>query len=249
MSVVVVGLQHTQAPLPLLEAAAVPDADLHKTLGAAQPLPQRPGGGRALDLPADRDLRGGRPLPRCRGGNVRRPLRAVPPLRRGPVGPCRRPLRRRRDLTSVLGHLGSRVRGHRGDRSRRPGAACLRAGAGGGHLRPGPLRALPPCVADGQAGADRDRHLQGHHLVRLCRRDRGPRGGPGRACAAPGWWSSAPAKWASACAGHCRTFAPEDAPQRVVVVEPLGGTGAGPGASGGDGAVRHAGGVARARRR
>ena len=34
MSVVVVGLQHTQAPLPLLEAAAVPDADLHKTLSA-----------------------------------------------------------------------------------------------------------------------------------------------------------------------------------------------------------------------
>jgi glutamyl-tRNA reductase len=34
VSVVVVGLQHTQAPLPLLEAAAVPDADLHKTLSA-----------------------------------------------------------------------------------------------------------------------------------------------------------------------------------------------------------------------
>ena len=34
MSVVVVGLQHTQAPLPLLEAATVADADLHKMLGA-----------------------------------------------------------------------------------------------------------------------------------------------------------------------------------------------------------------------
>jgi glutamyl-tRNA reductase len=34
VSVVVVGLQHTQAPLPLLEASAVADADLHKTLGA-----------------------------------------------------------------------------------------------------------------------------------------------------------------------------------------------------------------------
>ncbi len=32
MSVVVVGLQHTQAPLPLLEAVAVTDADLHKAL-------------------------------------------------------------------------------------------------------------------------------------------------------------------------------------------------------------------------
>ena len=32
MSVVVVGLQHTQAPLPLLEAAAVTEADLHKVL-------------------------------------------------------------------------------------------------------------------------------------------------------------------------------------------------------------------------
>ena len=34
MSVVVVGLQHTQAPLPLLEAAAVPDGELHKVLSA-----------------------------------------------------------------------------------------------------------------------------------------------------------------------------------------------------------------------
>jgi glutamyl-tRNA reductase len=34
VSVVVIGLQHTQAPLPLLEAAAVPDVDLHKTLSA-----------------------------------------------------------------------------------------------------------------------------------------------------------------------------------------------------------------------
>ena len=32
MSVVVIGLEHTQAPLPLLEAAAVGDADLHKML-------------------------------------------------------------------------------------------------------------------------------------------------------------------------------------------------------------------------
>ncbi len=34
MSVVVVGLQHTQAPLPLLEALAVPEGDLHKILRA-----------------------------------------------------------------------------------------------------------------------------------------------------------------------------------------------------------------------
>ena len=34
MSVVVVGLQHKQAPLSLLEAVAVGDADLHKVLGA-----------------------------------------------------------------------------------------------------------------------------------------------------------------------------------------------------------------------
>jgi len=34
VSVVVVGLQHTQAPLPLLEATAVADGDLHKTLSA-----------------------------------------------------------------------------------------------------------------------------------------------------------------------------------------------------------------------
>jgi glutamyl-tRNA reductase len=34
VSVVVVGLQHTQAPLSLLEATAIADADLHKTLSA-----------------------------------------------------------------------------------------------------------------------------------------------------------------------------------------------------------------------
>jgi glutamyl-tRNA reductase len=34
VSVVVIGLQHTQAPLPLLEATAVSDADLHKVLSA-----------------------------------------------------------------------------------------------------------------------------------------------------------------------------------------------------------------------
>jgi glutamyl-tRNA reductase len=34
VSVVVIGLQHTQAPLPLLEATAIADADLHKTLSA-----------------------------------------------------------------------------------------------------------------------------------------------------------------------------------------------------------------------
>src|SRR5580700_10170462 len=34
VSVVVVGLQHKEAPLPLLEAVAVSDADLHKVLGA-----------------------------------------------------------------------------------------------------------------------------------------------------------------------------------------------------------------------
>jgi glutamyl-tRNA reductase len=34
VSVVVVGLQHTLAPLPLLEAASIPDEDLHKVLSA-----------------------------------------------------------------------------------------------------------------------------------------------------------------------------------------------------------------------
>jgi glutamyl-tRNA reductase len=34
VSVVVVGLQHKQAPLPLLEAVAIGDADLHKVLGS-----------------------------------------------------------------------------------------------------------------------------------------------------------------------------------------------------------------------
>ncbi len=34
MSVVVIGLQHTQAPLPLLEATAIPESELHKALSA-----------------------------------------------------------------------------------------------------------------------------------------------------------------------------------------------------------------------
>ncbi|HEX4162819.1 MAG TPA: hypothetical protein VHZ05_09985, partial [Acidimicrobiales bacterium] len=34
MSVVVIGLQHTQAPLPLLEATAIAESDLHKALSA-----------------------------------------------------------------------------------------------------------------------------------------------------------------------------------------------------------------------
>ena len=248
MSVVVIGLQHTQAPLPLLEAAAVPDADLHKTLQRAQPPPQRPGGGGALDLPADRGLRGGRPLPRCRGGNLRRPLRAVPPRRRGSVGPRRRPLRRRRDLASVLGHLGARVGGDRRDRSGRPGAPRFRAGAGRGHLRPRPLGSLPPCVADGQAGADRDRHLQGHHLVRLCRGDRGPRGGPGRVARRPRRGRRR-GRHGPRClpgpVGHCAGRRATAGRGR----QSFGGTGAGPGAPGGHGSIRDAGGVARARRR
>ena len=47
-------------------------------------------------------------------------------------------------------------------------------------LRPGPRSTLPPCRRDRQAGAVRDRHRQGHHLVV-------PRsGGPGRRTTARG---------------------------------------------------------------
>ncbi len=48
-----------------------------------------------------------------------------------------------------------------------------------GTCGPGALRALPARLADGQAGAHRDRHQPGHDLVRLRRGDRRPRRGPG----------------------------------------------------------------------
>ena len=81
MSVVVIGLQHTQAPLPLLEAVAVSDADLHKVLERPQRPPEHPRGGRPLHLPAHRGLRGRRPLPRRRRGDLRLPLRSFGHLR------------------------------------------------------------------------------------------------------------------------------------------------------------------------
>ena len=245
MSVVVIGLQHTQAPLPLLEAAAVPDADLHKTLSA---------------LSHRRNVQEAVVLSTC----LRTEVYAVVDrfhdavaeiydvlseqsglLRRGAVGPCHRPLRRRRDLPPVLGDLGPRVGGDRGDRGGRPGAPRLRAGPGRRHLRPCPLRPLPPRAADGQAGADRDRHQQGHHLVRLRRRDRRPRGGPGRIARRPGR------------GGRRRRNGPRRLPRpvghraggRAAACrrgEPLGGPGARPGAPDRDRSLRHAGGAARA---
>ena len=139
------------------------------------PLPQRPGDGGALDLPAHGGLRGGRPFPRRRGGDLRRPLPALGPVRGGAVGPRHHPLRRRRDLAPVLGDVGPRVDGDRRDRGGGPGPPGLRASPGGGGLRPGPLCALPARLADGQAGPDGDRHLQGHDVLRVCRRHRCPR--------------------------------------------------------------------------
>ncbi len=248
MSVVVVGLQHTQAPLSLLEAAAVPDADLHKTLSA---------------LSHRRNVQEAVVLSTCLRTEVYAVVDrfhdAVAEIydvlseqshrsRRRAVDPRQRPLRRRRDLPPLLGDLGSRVRGDGGDRGRRPGAPCLRAGPGGRHGGPGPLRALPPCAADGQAGPDRDGHLQGHHLVRLCGRDRRPRGRPGGIARRPGR------------GGRCRRHGPRCLPRPVGHSggrrtaacrgrEPLGRAGAGPRPPDRDRPVRHAGGATRSGRR
>ena len=205
MSVVVIGLQHTQAPLPLLEAAAVPDADLHKMLSA---------------LSHRRNVQEAVVLSTC----LRTEVYAVVDRFHDAVAEIYEVLSEQShrsveelsahaivrfddDVTShlfsVTSGLESVVTGETEvvGQVRRAFERAQEEGTCG----PGPLRALPPRAADGQAGADRDRHQQGHDLVRLRRRDRRPRRGPGRACAAPGSWWSAPATWASASAAPCRT--------------------------------------------
>ena len=183
----------------------------------AAPLPQHPRDGGALHLPADRGLRGGGPLPRCRRGDLRRPVGAFGTLRGGAVGPRDHPLRRRRHVPPLLGDVGPRVDGHRRDRGRGPGPTGLRAGAGGRCLRPGALGALPPRLADGQAGADRDGDLQGDDVLRLRRGHRGPRGGMAGLRGARVVVVGA----GEMGLGVCRALSdiePSDAPRRVVVV-------------------------------
>ena len=158
MSVVVIGLQHTQAPLPLLEATAVADGDLHKMLSA---------------LSHRRNVQETVVLSTC----LRTEVYAVVDRFHDAVAEIYDVLSEHSGLSveelsahaiirfdddvtvpPLLGDVGPRVDGHRRDRGRRPGPPGLRAGPGGGHVRPGPLRALPPRAADGQAGAHRDGH-------------------------------------------------------------------------------------------
>ena len=180
MSVVVIGLQHTQAPLPLLEAVAVSDADLHKMLS---------------ELNHRRNVQEAVVLSTCLRTEVyavvdrfhdavaeiygvlsEHSRRSVQELSEHAIGA----LRRRRHLPSLLRDLGARVRGDRRDRGRGPGPPRLRKGSGRGHVGTRPLGTLPPRAADGEAGAHRDRHQQGHDIVRLRRRHGRPRPRPRR---------------------------------------------------------------------
>ena len=104
-------------------------------------------------------------------------------------------------------------------------------------------------LADGQTGPHRDRDQQGHDVVRLRGRDGCPWRGPGRAARC--------ARVVVVGAGDmglgvCRALsdiAPDDAPQRVVVVNRSVRAGARPGAPGEYRAFRHAGRPARGRGR
>ena len=245
MSVVVVGLQHTQAPLPLLEAATVADGDLHKVLSA---------------LGHRRNVQEAVVLSTC----LRTEVYAVVDrfhdavaeifevlsdhserVVRGALGSRQHPLRRRRHLAPVRGDLRPGVGRHGRERGRGPGSPGLRAGPGGGDLRPRPLRAVPPCPPDRQARPDRDGDREGDDVLRLRRRHRGPGGRP------PG-----PARHAGRRGGRRR-----DGPRRVPRPlgdpgrgraalgrrrEPLARPGGGTGAAGRGRPPGHAGGAARA---
>ena len=176
MSVVVVGLQHKQAPLSLLEAVAIGDADLHKVLS---------------ELRHRRNIHETVVLSTCLRTEVYAVVDrfhdAVAEVydvlsehsgyrdrRAGRTG--HRPVRRRRHDPPVLGDLGPGVHRDRGERSGRPGPPGLRVRPGRRGERPGAVRPVPACAADRQAGAHRHRHLPGHDVVCLRRRA----GGPGR---------------------------------------------------------------------
>ena len=174
MSVVVVGLQHKQAPLPLLEAVAIGDADLHKVLGS---------------LRHRRNLQETVVLSTClrtevyavvdRFHDAVAEIYDVLSERSGGLegrarGLRRRPLRRRRGLPPLRRHRRDSSRRCSGESEvvgqvRRAYEQAQEEGMSG----PGPVRPLPTRAADRQACAHRDRDRPWDHLVLLRRRGRG----------------------------------------------------------------------------
>ena len=218
MSVVVIGLQHTQAPLPLLEAAAVPDADLHKALSA---------------LSHRRNVQEAVVLSTC----LRTEVYAVVDRFHDAVAEIYDVLSEHSGLSveelsahatvrfddDVTSHLFSVTSGLESvvtgetevvGQVRRAFERAQEEGTS----RARPLRALPARAADGQAGAHRDGHQQGHDVVRLRRRDGRPRRGPGGSARRPRRGRRARATWASACAAPCRTSRRPTRRSAVVVV-------------------------------
>ena len=174
MSVVVVGLQHTQAPLPLLEAAAVPDEDLHKVLSS---------------LSHRRNVLETVVLSTC----LRTEVYAVVDRFHDAVAEiydvlseqsgasveelsAHAAIRFDDDVTahlfSVTSGLESVVTGETEvvGQVRRAFERAQEEGTCGPVLS----ALFRHALADGQAGADRDRHQPGHDLVRLRGGDRGP---------------------------------------------------------------------------
>ncbi len=248
MSVVVIGLQHTQAPLPLLEAAAVSDADLHKMLST---------------LSHRRNVQESVVLSTC----LRTEVYAVVDRFHDAVAEiydvlsehshrsveelsAHATLRFDDDVTShlfsVTSGLESVVTGETEvvGQVRRAFERAQEEGTVG----PRSLRPLPPRPADGQAGPHRDGHQQGHDVVCLRRRDGRPRRGPGRPARRP--------RRRRRRGRHGPRCVPRPVGHRAGRCaaagrggEPLRRAGARPGAPGGHRTVRHAGGASGARGR
>ena len=214
MSVVVVGLQHTQAPLPLLEAVAVPDGDLHKVLGA---------------LSHRRNVQEAVVLSTC----LRTEVYAVVDRFHDAVAEIYEVLSEQSgvsveelsahatirfddDVTSHLFAVTSGLESVVTGESEVVGQVrrAFERAHEEGTSRPRALGPLPPRAADGQAGAHRDGDRQGHDLLRLRRRDGRPRPGPGGAARRSGSSWSAPGDMGLGVCRALSDIAPADAPPR-----------------------------------
>ena len=230
MSVVVVGLQHTQAPLPLLEAVAVARRDLHKVLRRAPPPPQ-PARRRWCSRPAC--------APRSTRWSTASTTRWPRSTRSSPSSPASRsrssrPTPRSASTTTSPSHLfsvdlGPRVGGAGETEVVGQVRRAFERAPGGGRLRPGALGAVPPRAADGQAGADRDRRSPGDDLVRLRRGAPWPGATTAAACASERVVVVGAGEMGL---GVCRALSDIPAPTRRAGRggQPLAGAGRGPGA-------------------
>ena len=247
MSVVVIGLQHTQAPLPLLEAAAVSDADLHKALSA---------------FSHKRNVQEAVVLSTC----LRTEVYAVVDRFHDAVAEIYDVLAEHSGLSveelsadatvrfddDVTSHLFSVTSGLESvvtGETEVVGQVGVRSSGPRRRARRGP--SSPPSSGTrwirASACAPRPESA-GDHVVRLRRGDGGPRRGPDGVARRPVVVVGA----GDMGLGVCRALsdiAPDDAPGARRRGQPLGGAGVRPGAPDGHRAVRDAGGTARACRR